>query len=86
MEGLCGRRWEVDESRVVKPFRRYKTMRNNSMPDLTDLNIPHQPHAERQFIYNKWFIKPDQRLKRKPIQLRASLQESSFPNATPYFY
>jgi hypothetical protein len=59
---------------VVKPFRRYKAMRNNSMPDLTDL-LPHSPaHAERQFIYNKWFIKPDQRLKRKPLAIRSSLQ------------
>jgi hypothetical protein len=54
---------------VVKPFKRYKAMRNNSMPDLTELHprLPTHTRAERQFAYNKWFIKPEQRLARKPI-------------------
>lgn len=60
-------------------------MRNNSMPDLTELNAHQPPQAERQFVYNKWFIRPEQRLKKKPAQIRASLEESPHPS-TPYFY
>lgn len=90
-EGFCDRHWELVESQVVKPFRRYKAMRNNSMPDLCDLaGTPSPAHAaERQFAYNKWFIRPEQRLKRKPVGLRSSLQLhpgiSPHP-AAPLFY
>lgn len=76
-------RWPLDESRVVKPFKRYKAMRNNSMPDLHEHSPPNKPHAERQFIYNKWFIQPEERLKLKPQGHRSSLQlDPSTPHPT----
>jgi hypothetical protein len=68
---IFGHHWQLDENKVIKPFRRYKAMRNNSMPDLTELS---PSHAQQPFIYNKWFIKPEERLKRTPKDLRSSFQ------------
>lgn len=48
-------------------------MRNNSMPDLTELKHP-SPRAEGKFHYNKWFIKPEERLKTKIVTQRSELQ------------
>ena len=53
------------------------------MPDLRELHIRVPPNAERQLIYNKWFIKPEQRLTKKPFSHRPNNQLT--PNA-PFFY
>lgn len=62
--------WQLDQADVILPFKRYKAMRNNSMPDLTELKHP-SPRAEGKFHYNKWFIKPEERLKTKIVTQRS---------------
>jgi hypothetical protein len=53
------------------------------MPDLTELHSHPPAHAERQFTYNKWFIKPELRLTRKPISQR---NNNTLAHNTPLSY
>lgn len=58
--------WEVDESAVVTPWRNYKvfkSQRNKSMPDMKELYTISTHRPKPKLKYNKWFIKPELRLK-----------------------
>jgi hypothetical protein len=69
--------WRGDNSDAISPFRRYKAMRNKSMPDLTELRSSSPTRAEGRFQYNKWYIKPEQRLKKKLVTQRSSFELES---------
>ena len=54
-------RWMVEEPPVITPYRVYKHMKNRSLPDLQ--HSPSPPKVNPHLRYNKWYIKPTQRLK-----------------------
>lgn len=47
----------------IATSRKLKSKRNNSLPDLSDFAKEYQARSKEKLKYNKWYIKPDLRLK-----------------------
>ena len=44
-------------------YKIYKSKRNNSLPDMSQLIRNSQSKSKEKLKYNKWYIKPELRLK-----------------------
>lgn len=54
---------DIQTNNQSSTYRQYKSKRNHSLPDMSPLSKDYHSKSKEKLKYNKWFIKPELRLK-----------------------